>query len=55
VAHYGVPVQTEWERKWATQQWRDEAIAWADAVLREHEMTRTGEVEQPRLASGPRR
>ena len=47
--HYGVPVQTEWEQRWATAQWRDEATAWADAALRARGISRTGDVEQPRL------
>lgn len=34
---------------WATPQWRAEATAWADARLAEHDLTRTGEVEQPHL------
>lgn len=42
-------MQTEWEREWATEAWRDRATTWVDEVLAGHGIVRTGEVEQPRL------
>jgi hypothetical protein len=44
-----VPVRTEWEQRWATARWRDEATTWADTALREAGIRRTGDVAQPRL------
>ncbi len=44
-----MPVGSAWEREWATDRWRDEVTAWADHVLGEHGIARTGPVEQPRL------
>jgi hypothetical protein len=35
--------------RWATSAWRDDATAWIDQMLRKRGLTRTGEVEQPRI------
>lgn len=34
---------------WTTSAWRDEAYAWIERVLSERGLTRTGEIEQPRI------
>ena len=35
--------------RWTTSGWRDEAYAWIEQILRERGLSRTGEIEQPRL------
>jgi Phosphotransferase enzyme family len=35
--------------RWATSAWRDSAAAWIDQILRKRGLTRTGEIEQPRI------
>lgn len=35
--------------RWATSTWRDEAYEWIERILRERGLTRTGELEQPRV------
>jgi len=34
---------------WTTSGWRDEAYGWIERILSEHGLTRTGEIEQPRV------
>jgi hypothetical protein len=35
--------------RWTTSAWRDEAYAWIEQTLRDTGLTRTGEIEQPRV------
>ena len=35
--------------RWGTSAWRDEAYAWIERILRDRGLTRTGEIEQPRV------
>ena len=35
--------------RWATSEWRDDAVSWIDQILRKHGRTRTGDVDQPRI------
>jgi Phosphotransferase enzyme family len=35
--------------RWATSTWRDEAYGWIERILRERGLSRTGEIEQPRV------
>ena len=41
--------EAPWVRRWQSPQWRAEAVAWVDEVLAARGVTRTGEVEQPRV------
>lgn len=35
--------------RWTTSAWRDEAYAWIERILQQQGLTRTGEIEQPRI------
>jgi Phosphotransferase enzyme family len=35
--------------RWTTSAWRDEAYAWIERILQRRGLTRTGEIEQPRI------